>query len=164
MRPLFLFPKQLFLELISKTELRSTDQVDCRSRTRIHSSLAIRCDTIHNEAHTLPIALSDAILITIRNARSTVGLLHIDSDILLNAAAYLFCCLRRDVSHETLKGWISIQDTRSHVSGMQTGELEFIQKLCLKHCSKILVSPCLFVSSGQETWIICKDWECKWKQ
>ena len=129
MRPLFLFESSSSWTDL-KTELWSTNQVDCRSRTRIHSSLAIRCDTIHNEAHTLPIALSDAILITIRNARSTVGLLHIDSDILLNAAAYLFCCLRRDVFHETSKGWISIQDTRPHVSGMQTRETLSHSKLC----------------------------------
>ena len=79
----------------------------------------------------------------------------------INATAYLLHYLRWDVFHETSKGWILIQDTRLHVSGMQTGELKFIQKLCLKlHFSKNLVSPCFFVSSGQETWIICKDWEC----
>ena len=80
--------------------------------------------------------------------------------IYLNAAAYQLHYLRWDVFHETSKGWISIQDTRPHVSGMQTRETLSHSKLCDFIFQKNLVSPCFLVLSGQETWIICKDWEC----
>ena len=48
----------------------------------------------------------------------------------INATAYLLHYLQWDVFHETSKGWISIQDTRPYVSGMQTRETLSHSKLC----------------------------------
>ena len=129
MRPLFLF------EGSSSSNwfwfCRSADRPIGSTTTII--PLERQCDAIrfNDTAPTLPSALLRCG--TNHDTKRPIhgrALLHIDSDILLNAAAYLFCCLRRDVFHETSKGWISIQDTRPHVSGMQTRETLSHSKLC----------------------------------
>ena len=115
----------------SRTHIHSSSAISIRfhSRKGAYSSYCPRSPMVNWRglwsAHYRGYDFSRCCLATILDTIRTTWLRYV-----INATAYLLHYLRWDVFHETSKGWISIQDTRPHVSGMQTRETLSHSKLC----------------------------------